>query len=95
MMKDWPSGSYLVAECEEIGMFIVGYKYSYKKKGTFLGKSSYLLNTSLTIASTMEIDGRPPPSPAASGSRRRGLRKTRWCGSGRRTAPRGAQCGAS
>ena len=32
-MKDWPSGSYLVAECEELKLFIVGYKYSYKKKG--------------------------------------------------------------
>ena len=33
IMKEWPSGSYLAAECEEIGLFIVGYEYSYKKKG--------------------------------------------------------------
>ena len=31
-MKDWPSGSYLVAECEELKLFIVRYKYNYKKK---------------------------------------------------------------
>lgn len=35
IMKDWPSGSYLVAECAELKLFIVGYKYSYKKKGKF------------------------------------------------------------
>ena len=33
IMKDWPSGSYLVLECEELGMFFVGYKYNYRKKG--------------------------------------------------------------
>lgn len=34
IMKDWPSGSYLVLECKEVGLFYVGYKYSYKRKGT-------------------------------------------------------------
>ena len=33
IMKDWPSGSYLVLECKEIALFYVGYKYSYKRKG--------------------------------------------------------------
>ena len=33
IMKDWPSGSYLVMECEEHGLWMIGYKYSYKKKG--------------------------------------------------------------
>lgn len=33
IMKDWPSGSYLVLECKEIELFYVGYKYSYKRKG--------------------------------------------------------------
>ena len=32
IMKDWPSGSYLVLECEELGLFFVGYKYNYKRK---------------------------------------------------------------
>lgn len=31
IMKDWPSGSYLVVECEKLKLFMVGYKYSYKK----------------------------------------------------------------
>ncbi len=30
--KDWLSISYLVAEYENIKIFIVGYKYNYKKK---------------------------------------------------------------
>ena len=33
IMKDWPSGSYLTVECEELKLFFVGYKYNYKKKG--------------------------------------------------------------
>ena len=32
IMKDWPSGSYLVLECEELELFSVGYKYNYKRK---------------------------------------------------------------
>ena len=35
IMKDWPSGSYLVVECDELQLFMVGYKYSYKKKASF------------------------------------------------------------
>ena len=31
IMIDWPSGSYLVLECKEVGLFYVGYKYSYKQ----------------------------------------------------------------
>lgn len=33
IMKDWPSGSHLVLECKESGLFICGYKYSHRKKG--------------------------------------------------------------
>lgn len=33
IMKDWPSGSYLVVECEELQLFMVGYKYNYRKNG--------------------------------------------------------------
>jgi hypothetical protein len=33
IMKDWPSGSHLVMECKEHGMFICAYKYSHRKKG--------------------------------------------------------------
>lgn len=33
IMKNWPGGSYLVLECEEEGLFFVGYKYNYRKKG--------------------------------------------------------------
>ena len=33
IMKKWPSRSYLVLECKEVGLFYVGYKYSYKRKG--------------------------------------------------------------
>lgn len=35
IMQDWPSGSYIVYECEEIGLFYVGYKYSWKRKGKY------------------------------------------------------------
>lgn len=35
IMKDWPSGSQLVMECKEHGMFICAYKYSHRKKGEF------------------------------------------------------------
>ena len=31
-MKDWPSGSYIVLECEEHRLFAVGYKYSLRSK---------------------------------------------------------------
>lgn len=33
LMDKWNAGSYLVMECEEHGLWILGYKYSYKKKG--------------------------------------------------------------
>ena len=33
LMKEWNAGSYLVMECEEHRLWIIGYKYSYKKKG--------------------------------------------------------------
>jgi len=33
LMKDWPSGSYLVLECKEHRLFAVGYKYSLRSKG--------------------------------------------------------------
>ena len=35
IMDKWNPGSYLVLECEEHGMFILGYKYSHRKKGEF------------------------------------------------------------
>ena len=35
IMKDWPSGSYIVLECKELEMVFVGYKYNYRKKGTY------------------------------------------------------------
>ena len=34
MAKDWPAGTYIVLRCKELGLFIVAYKYNYKKKGT-------------------------------------------------------------
>ena len=43
IMKDWPSGSYLVVECDELQLFMVGYKYSYKKKGKFLRLEIYFV----------------------------------------------------
>ena len=33
IMENWNPGSYLVLECEEHGMWIMGYKYSHRKKG--------------------------------------------------------------
>lgn len=36
IMQDWPSGSYLVLECEELQLIFIGYKYSYKRKGRFV-----------------------------------------------------------
>ena len=35
LMDKWNPGSYLVLECEEHGMWILGYKYSHRKKGGF------------------------------------------------------------
>ena len=35
IMKEAPAGAYLALECEEHGLFYLGYKYSYKKKGEF------------------------------------------------------------
>ena len=35
IMKDWPSGSYIVLECKELEMVFVGYKYNYRKRGTY------------------------------------------------------------
>ena len=36
LMKDWPSGSYLVLQCKEHRLFAVGYKYSLRSKGKWL-----------------------------------------------------------
>ena len=36
IMKDWPAGSYLILECEDLQLIFIGYKYSYKKKGGFV-----------------------------------------------------------
>lgn len=33
LMEKWNPGSYLVLECKEHGMWIMGYKYSHRKKG--------------------------------------------------------------
>jgi hypothetical protein len=33
IMKDWPLGSYLVVECEELKLFMIGCKYNYRKSG--------------------------------------------------------------
>ena len=33
IMKDWPVGSYIALECKDAGLFYVGYRYNYKKKG--------------------------------------------------------------
>ena len=63
-MKDWPSGSYLVAECEEIGLFIVGYKYNYKKKCKFWEQSIYLERRHCPVSSGRRfLCGRFPSPP--------------------------------
>ena len=36
LMDKWNPGSYLVLECDEHGMWILGYKYSHRKKGEFI-----------------------------------------------------------
>ena len=47
-MKDWPSGSYLIVECEELRIFIVWYKYNYKKKGKRLKNICFFAPTQHT-----------------------------------------------
>ena len=32
IMEGWPSGTYLVLECEDLCMFYVAHRYSYKRK---------------------------------------------------------------
>ena len=46
IMEKWNPGSHLVLECEEHGLWIMGYKYSHRKKGELIFSSLILLNVS-------------------------------------------------
>lgn len=49
IMKPWPAGSYLVLECKKDKVFMVGYKYNYKKKGMSLRCSLFVFISLLVI----------------------------------------------
>lgn len=43
LMEKWNPGSHLVLECKEHGVWIMGYKYSYRKKGEFIHSISLII----------------------------------------------------
>ena len=53
VMKDWPSGSYLVVECKQLKLFMIGYKYSFKKKGKHCQLLCLKLNKTTYICSSL------------------------------------------
>lgn len=48
LMDKWNPGSYLVLECEEKGLWIMGYKYSHRKKSEFTFIILHSSNENLT-----------------------------------------------
>lgn len=42
IMEKWNPGSYIVLECKEHGLWVLGYKYSYRKKGELTVCTSFI-----------------------------------------------------